>query len=66
VRCLRLDAIGFEHCWPKFGAMQVNKTAHPDFRMPDPPNDQKKRKDDMFDITHLVRKGKNSIDIFQE
>jgi hypothetical protein len=46
--------------------MAVNKTNHPDFKMPDPPNDQKKRKDEIFDITHLVKKGKNNIDIFQE
>jgi hypothetical protein len=39
VRCIRLDGLGFEHCWPKFGGMSINNHAHPEFRMPDPPND---------------------------
>ena len=24
IRCLRLDGIGFEHCWPKFGRGMLN------------------------------------------
>ena len=52
VRCIRLDGVGFEHCWPKFGSMSVNGGAsRQDFRIPDPPNDQKKRKDEILDIT---------------
>ncbi|CDW81262.1 miz zinc finger family protein [Stylonychia lemnae] len=66
VRCIRLDTLGFEHCWPKFGGMSINNNPHPEFRMPDPPNDQKKRKDDMYDITSLVRRPKNRLEIFQE
>ena len=26
VRCLRLDGIGFEHCYPKYGAASLNNT----------------------------------------
>lgn len=44
--------------------MAINNHSHPDFKIPDPPNDQKKRKDDMFDITTFVRKGKNRFDIY--
>ena len=39
VRCIRLDGSGFEHCWPKFGGMAINNHSHPDFKIPDPPND---------------------------
>jgi hypothetical protein len=31
--------------------------------MPDPPNDTKKRKDDIFDATALLRRGKNRLEI---
>jgi hypothetical protein len=34
--------------------------------MPAPPNDQKKRHDDMFDITTQIRRGKNQLDSYQE
>lgn len=34
--------------------------------MPDPPNDQKKRKDDVLDITRTVTRGRNILDIYQE
>jgi hypothetical protein len=34
--------------------------------MPPPPNDQKKRHDEMHDITTIIRRGKNTIECFQE
>jgi hypothetical protein len=34
--------------------------------MPAPPNDQKKRHDEPLDITTIIRRGKNSLDSFQE
>jgi hypothetical protein len=67
VRCIRLDGLGFEHCWPKFGSLSVNQGAQSlEFRIPDPPNDQKKRKDDILDITAIVRRGKNRLEVLQE
>lgn len=67
VRSIRLDGLGFEHCWPKFGNLQVNGGASSqEFRIPDPPNDQKKRKDDILDITQLIKRGKNRLEILQE
>jgi hypothetical protein len=67
VRCIRLDGLGFEHCWPKFGSLQVNGgLSSQEFRIPDPPNDQKKRKDEILDITALIKRGKNRIEIVQE
>ena len=66
VRCLRLDGIGFEHCFPKYGATMLNSSDQKTYTTPDPPNDQKKRKDEMIDITSLVRRGKNRFDIYQE
>ena len=66
VRCLRLDGVGFEHCFPKYGATMLNNSDQKTYTTPDPPNDQKKRKDEMIDITSLVRRGKNRFDIYQE
>lgn len=66
VRCIRLDGIGFEHCFPKFGFMQVNDTRNQqEFKIPDPPNHEKKRKDEIFDITTMSTQGRNLINIFQ-
>lgn len=39
VRCIRLNQIGFEHCWPKFGCSIINKKISTEYKMPDPPND---------------------------
>ena len=50
MRCIRLDGVSYEHCWPKFGGMSINNQKQPEFKIADPPND-KKRKDDFFDIT---------------
>lgn len=54
IRCIRLDGIGFEHCFPKYGFLQVNeaKNKH-EFEIPAPPNDEKKRKDEIHDITGI-------------
>lgn len=62
VRCLRLDGVGFEHMFPKFGYLHINESrnAH-DFKIPDPPNHEKKRKDDMIDITGLVTSNKMNL-----
>jgi hypothetical protein len=49
--------VGFEHCWPKFGSISINRGDYSEFKIPDPPNDQKKRKDDIIDITTKVKKG---------
>lgn len=65
VRCIRLDGIGFEHCFPKFGFMQVNDQRNQqEFKIPDPPNHEKKRKDEIFDITSIAIQGRNLINIF--
>lgn len=66
VRCLRLDGTGFEHMWPKFGQLKINSGQAHEWKMPAPPNDQKKRHDDMLDITTIVRRGKNTLDSYQE
>ena len=63
---MRLDGVGFEHCFPKYGASMLNNADQKTYTTPDPPNDQKKRKDEMIDITSLVRRGKNKFDIYQE
>lgn len=39
VRCLRLNAVGFEHAWPKFGAIRLGSGALIDWKIPPPPND---------------------------
>jgi hypothetical protein len=39
VRCIRLDGIGFEHMFPKFGRSQFNNANDKEYRIPDPPND---------------------------
>ena len=44
----------------------LNNADQKTYTTPDPPNDQKKRKDEMIDITSLVRRGKNKFDIYQE
>ena len=54
VRCLRLDGVGFEHCYPKYGQSSLNNADMRSYTTPDPPNDQKKRKDEMQDITQTV------------
>jgi len=59
IRCIRLDSIGFEHCWPKFGQLRLNNGQNNEWKMPPPPNDQKKRHDDPLDITTVIRRGKN-------
>ncbi len=59
VRCLRLDGIGFEHMWPKFGSIKINSGNATEWKIPPPPNDTKKRKDEMTDITTTVKRGKN-------
>ena len=51
VRCLRLDGVGFEHSYPKYGASMLNNADARTYTTPDPPNDQKKRKDEMQDLT---------------
>jgi hypothetical protein len=39
VRCIRLDGIGFEHMWPKFGQLRLNNGQATEWKMPPPPND---------------------------
>ena len=45
--------------------MTINGFRQPEFKIGDPPND-KKRKDDFFDATTHVKKGKNRLEIYQE
>jgi len=66
VRCIRLDGIGYEHCFPKFGFCQINETRNQqEFKIPDPPNHEKKRKDEIYDITSISTQGRNLVNIFQ-
>lgn len=64
IRSLRLDSFGFENVFPKFGEVHINGTRKI-FVMPEPPNDLKKRHDEIFDITRLVKLGVNEICAFQ-
>lgn len=68
MRCIRLDAVGFEHCFPKFGHLELNdpKNCY-DYKIPDPPNHEKKRKDEILDITGMVHTDgrTNSLNIYQ-
>lgn len=53
--------------FPKFGYLHINepKNSH-DFKIPDPPNHEKKRKDEMLDITGIVRSSSpNMLSVFQ-
>ena len=36
-----------------------------DFKIPDPPNHEKKRKDEIYDITSVSVQGRNLINMFQ-
>jgi len=65
VRCLRLDGVGFEHTWPRWGYYQFNQGAQFEFKIADPPNHLKKRKDDIFDISKMLKRGKNRLEIYQ-
>lgn len=39
VRCLRLDGVGFEHSYPKYGHSSLNNSDVKSYTTPDPPND---------------------------
>jgi hypothetical protein len=39
--------------------MRLNNGQNNEWKMPAPPNDQKKRHDDPLDITTIIRRGKN-------
>ena len=45
--------------WPKFGSIKLNQGQCTEWKIPPPPNDTKKRKDEMMDITTTLRRGKN-------
>lgn len=64
VRCLRLDGVGFEHMFPKFGRSSFNNGNDKEYRIPDPPNDQKKRHDEMIDLTTQIMRGRNKFDLY--
>eukprot|EP00357_Protocruzia_adherens_P002559 CAMPEP_0115012466 /NCGR_PEP_ID=MMETSP0216-20121206/24752_1 /TAXON_ID=223996 /ORGANISM="Protocruzia adherens, Strain Boccale" /LENGTH=535 /DNA_ID=CAMNT_0002381525 /DNA_START=56 /DNA_END=1660 /DNA_ORIENTATION=+ len=61
IRCLKLDGIGYEHTWPKWGKVSVNSREVMEFKMPDNPN-ARKRKDDAINITTLCQIGMNEIE----
>lgn len=54
---------GYEHGFPKTGYLRVNNGFQKSFETPPPPNDQKRRKDDMFDIQKWVRLQENYLEI---
>eukprot|EP00347_Sterkiella_histriomuscorum_P009886 403339497 len=66
IRCIRLDGVGYEHCFPKFGQLSFNNDNPKNFMIQDPPNDTKKRKDDILDITSMIKRPKNKIEFYQE
>lgn len=62
VRCLKLDNVGYTQSWPKTGCLRVNARNANEFRQNPNPN-AKKRKDSPCNITHLLQKGPNSINL---
>jgi hypothetical protein len=45
--------------------MQINDQRNQqEFKIPDPPNHEKKRKDEIQDITSISNQGRNLINIF--
>ena len=64
VRCCKIDGVGYEHSWPKVGALQFNDQLIQEYKQPENPN-AKKRKDEPMNITTLVRTGNNSIEVIQ-
>lgn len=62
-----MDGLGFEHCFPKFGFLQTNEPRNAtDYKIPDPPNHEKKRKDEILDITaQIYSDRRNQIQVYQ-
>ena len=54
---------GYEHGYPKKGMLHLNNVLHRKFDMPAPPNDEKRRKDEIIEISSYLKMKKNIIDI---
>lgn len=62
LRSVQIDEIGFIATWPKWGYVSVNGTRIQEFKTQPNPN-AKKRKDTSIEITNLVQRGENVLEV---
>lgn len=65
MRCLKLDAEGYEHSWPKHGWLRFNGKQLQPLTQPPENTSARKRKDEPFNVTTLVTSGRNAVEIIQ-